>query len=359
VVLRAENQQRPVIRWPGAGPNAWAIQGSGAAELVIQGVWLQGADIVLQGSFETVRLRMATLDPGTSGAPASLLATAIDGTPLRPAVLWIEGTVGNLVIERCVTGPIRTREGGAVEQLTATDSIIQSIPAHDIAAGAPVLEPADLAARIKSGTDTTTAAIRAALAPAALTELQAYAPGTVPSASLQAALASALAGFDRATLEGLYPLALADLALGFGSGAVSLFRCTVLGPTATHRMEASECIFDDVARVEDPQHGCVRFCAYAQGSNLHAPYRSVRVAPRGPLFESRLFGRPNYAKLRRNADAAIIAPQPGDTILGGAENGAEMGAFSLERIALKRRGLANKYLEFMPISLTPVWIDAD
>jgi hypothetical protein len=124
-------------------------------------------------------------------------------------------------------------------------------------------------------------------------------------------------------------------------------------------MQASECIFDEVARVEDPQHGCVRFCAYAQGSSLHAPYRSVAVPPRGPLFESRQFGRPNYAKLRRDADAAIIAPQPGDSILGGAQNGAEMGAFCLERIALKRRGLALKYQEFMPINLTPVWIDAD
>ena len=100
-------------------------------------------------------------------------------------------------------------------------------------------------------------------------------------------------------------------------------------------------------------------CAYAQGSNLHAPYRSVRIARRGAVFESRLFGRPDYAKLRRDADRAIIAPQPWDTILGGAENGSEMGAFALERVTLKRRGLAIKYLEFMPISLTPVWIDAD
>jgi hypothetical protein len=124
-------------------------------------------------------------------------------------------------------------------------------------------------------------------------------------------------------------------------------------------MEASECILDEIANVEDPQHGCVRFCAYAQGSGLHAPYRSVAVPPRGPLFESRRFGRPNYAKLRRDADAAILGPQPGDTILGGAQDDAEMGAFCLERIALKRRGLAAKYLEFMPISVTPVWIDAD
>jgi hypothetical protein len=36
-----------------------------------------------------------------------------------------------------------------------------------------------------------------------------------------------------------------------------------------------------------------------------------------------------------------------------------MGAFALERRALKRRGLAQKYQEFMPIGQEPVWIDAD
>jgi hypothetical protein len=359
VVLRAQNQQRPVIRWAGAGANAWAIEGNGKAKLTIQGIWLQGADLVLQGSFDTVRLRMATLDPGTSDAPNALFATAMDGTSLRPVTVWIEAKIDDLIIERCITGPIRTREGGAVEKLTASDSIIQSIPAHDIIAGAPVLDPADLAARVKSGTDPTSTQIRAALSPADLAALEAYAPGSVPSAALQAALTAALAGLDRATLEAAYPLALADLALGFASGTVSLSRSTVLGPTATHRTEASECIFDEIARVEDAQHGCVRFCAYAQGSNLHAPYRSVAVASRGPLFDSRRFGRPNYAKLRRDADAAIIAPKPGDSILRGARDGAEMGAFSLELIALKRRGLAAKYLEFMPISVAPVWIDAD
>jgi hypothetical protein len=359
VVLRAENQQRPVIRWTGAVPNAWAIQGSNKSNLTVQGVWLQGADIVLSGSFDTVRLRMATLDPGTSNAPTSLFETAIDGVLLRPATLWIEGSVGHLIVERCITGPIRTLAGGAVERLTATDSIIQSIPAHAVTAGAPTLDPADLAARLKAGSDPTSAKIRASLTAAVLAELSAYVVGTVPSAALQADMTAALAGLDRATLETAYPLALADLALGFSSGTVALSRCTVLGPTAVHRMEASECILHDIAQVEDPQHGCVRFSAYAQGSNLHAPYRCVVVPPRGPVFESRLFGRPEYAKLRRDADAAIIAPRPDDTILGGAQNGAEMGAFCLERIALKRRGLSIKYLEFMPISLTPVWIDAD
>jgi hypothetical protein len=356
LVLRAADGERPLVRWTGGG--AWTIQGADSS-LTIQGVMLQGADIVLTGTFDTVRLRLATIDPGTSAAPSALFADAIDGVPLKPGALWIEGSVRKLILERSITGPIRTRNGGTVETLTASDSIIQSIPTHDIDANAPVLDPAELAAEVKAGADTLSVQLRAALPAADLTDLEAYVPGAAPSAGLLAALTAALQGVDRGVAETVYPLALADLALGFADGQVSLSRCTVLGPLAVHRLSASECILHGVARVEDAQHGCVRFSAYARGSQLHQPYRSVAIAPQGPVFESRLFGRPDYAKLRRDADRAILSPEPEDTILGGAQDGSEMGAFCLERNTLRRRGLAQKYEEFTPISMTPVWIDAD
>jgi hypothetical protein len=211
------------------------------------------------------------------------MGSAIDGMQLAPARLWIEASIGTLSLERCITGPIRTRNGGAVEQLTATDSIIQAIPTG----------------------------------------------------------------------------AADDYALQTDIGTISLSRCTVLGRTAVHRLEASECVLDDVAIAEDTQHGCVRFTAYAQGSALHAPYRSVMVPPGGPIFVTRRFGDPDYARLRRMADNAIIMPQAGDTILGGAQNGSEMGAFSREAVTLKKRGLAIKFEEYAPLGVYPVWIDAD
>lgn len=281
VVLRAENLQRPMIRWAGGGAS-WTITGQGT-NLVLQGMWLQGADIVLAGNFDTVSLRFVTLDPGSSGTAMTLLGSAIDGMPLAPVNLWIEASIGTLTLERCITGPIRTRNSGAVEQLTATDSIIQAIPTG--VADDPALE----------------------------TEF----------------------------------------------GTVSLARTTVLGRVAVHRLDASECILHDVAIAEDTQHGCVRFSAYAQGSALHAPYRSVVVPPHGPLFVSRRFGTPNYARLRRLADTAIVNPQTGDTIQGGAQNGSEMGAFSSEAVTLKKRGLATKFEEYAPLGIYPVWIDAD
>ena len=281
LVVRAADLQRPMIRWAGGGAT-WTITGQGKS-LVLQGLWLQGADIVLAGSFDSISLRFATLDPGSAGSGTTLVGTAIDGMPLAPVHLWVEASIGTLALARCITGPIRTRNGGTIEQLTATDSIIQAIPT-----GAPD-----------------------------------------------------------------------DYALQTEIGTVSLSRSTVLGRAAVHRLNASECILDDVAIAEDPQHGCVRFCAYAQGSALHAPYRSVMVPPRAPILVSRGFGTPNYARLRRLADSAIIAPQTGDTILGGAQNGSEMGAFSGESITLKKRGLVIKFEEYAPLGVYPVWIDAD
>ena len=358
VQIRSLNLERPVLRWPGAGPNSWTLIGDGG-ELTLQGLWLQGADLVLDGHFDTVRLRLMTLDPGTAGQDGGLFDTAIDATPLAPSTIWIEGEIKTLIIERCVTGPIRTRSGGTVENLVATDSIIQSIPTHALTPAAPIFDAADLAMTWKLSSDPVTKAIVAALPAAAKTALAAYTVGTTPSAALLSTLTAALAGQDRAAMEKAYPLALADLALGFSSGEVSLSRCTLLGPAYLHRLSASECILDDVVTVEDTQHGCVRFCAYAAGSILHAPYRSVAIPPRGPVFRSRRFGDPNHARLYRLADAAILSPAVGDTILGGAQNGAEMGAFRLEAITLKKRGLAIKFEEYAPLGVYPVWIDAD
>jgi hypothetical protein len=127
---------------------------------------------------------------------------------------------------------------------------------------------------------------------------------------------------------------------------------------AVHRLDASECILDDVAVAADAQHGCIRFSAYADGSVVHQPYESVTIAPHAPLFRTRDFGSPDYVRLREGADDAITSGRTGASIGGGAENGAEMGAFTRERIALQRRGLEQKFAEFMPVGLVPVWIDA-
>jgi hypothetical protein len=289
LALTCLDGQRPMIRWIGGGGTTWTIDGQGG-NLIIQGIWLQGADLVLTGSFESVTLRFVTLDPGTAGGPGVLIGTAIDGVPLPPMHLRVQASITTLTLQRCITGPILTEknissgETGAIEQLTAADSIIQAI---------------------NTGGSTQ------------------------------------------------------DYALQTEIGDISLARCTVLGPSAIHRLDASECIFDDVTIAEDQQHGCVRFSAIAEGSKLHAPYRCVTVPPRGPIFVSRCFGEPNYARLLRLADNAIVNPGSGDTVLGGAQNESEMGAYQSEGVTLKKRGLVLKFEEYAPLGVFPVWIDAD
>ncbi len=385
VAIAAANEQRPVLRWPAILPvttpitrPTWTIVSqkvTGETTLILQGLLLQGADIVLQGNFDAVSLRMITIDPGTASGDSNFFANAIDGLALSPGTLWVEGIVTQLTVERSITGPIRTRNGGAIEQLTATDSILQSIPTHTVAAGlnptsATVLfDPASLAGDLLNQTSPLSKTTVEASS-----ELQAalvgYQPGTAPSAALSAAMLAALEAVDLAQAEQAWPLALADLALGFSEGAVSLSRCTVMGPTYTHQLSASESILDSIATVENPQAGCVRFSAYAVGSKLHQPYESVTVSPGAALFRSRDFDTPEYARLRPDADLQILPQQGGTscgaaepdeaaTILQGAQNGSEMGVYCLAGIPLKRQGLALKFEEYAPIGQFPVWIDVD
>ncbi|HEU5200744.1 MAG TPA: hypothetical protein VFU32_13980 [Ktedonobacterales bacterium] len=278
VTVRAENKQRPVIRLPAPAPQVaeWVFSGAAGSTLVLEGLFVSGSDLVLQGTFDSVLLTCCTLDPGTFDEEGKTWAKAVDGRDLLPCHLWVEGEIRQLTIERSITGPIQTRASGEIETLTITESIVQA-----------------------SGT---------------------------------------------------------DQAIALSSGLVDLSRSTVLGPAAVHRLEASECILDEVTLVEDAQHGCVRFSTWATGSVLPRQYESVEVRPRAPLFVTRLFGQPGYAQLAGGADAAIVTSAPEATISEGAQDGSEMGAFARENYPIKERSLTIKFEEYMPLGLTPVLI---
>jgi hypothetical protein len=147
----------------------------------------------------------------------------------------------------------------------------------------------------------------------------------------------------------------ADPALQLGDGTVTLERCTLLGPAAVHRLEASECILHDPVTVADAQHGCVRFSAWATGSTLPRQYECVEVAPAAPIFTTRVFGQPGYAQLLPTADRTILSSTSvRPTIVQGGPAGAELGAFAAEQNAIKQRSLRIKFQEFMPLGLDPV-----
>jgi len=301
LTLRSVNLTRPLVR-PTTARGPWTFNGNTGSKLRMEGIFVSGVEIILTGQFDEVSIAFSTLDPGQS--TGGNWAQAIDGRQLSPATLSIEGTVRALTIDRSITGPIRTRLGGSIEELLIRDSIVQ-FPA------APARTPPVVAA-------------------------PAPPPGRV-----------------RAVASGVPR----DYAIFLDAGDVSIARSTILGSIAVHHIDVSESILGDFAWAADPQHGCVRFSAWATGSNLPRKYESVRIAPGAELFTSRAFGQPGYAQLRSDADNAVesdpTSTKPG-SILEGAQNGSEMGAFYSEMAAIKERRLLLKLQEFMPLGLVPV-----
>jgi len=273
----------------------WLFHGADDTQSVLRldGLFVSGGDIVLQGGFKNVTITCCTFDPGDAAEvtsdpqtnPPKIYTPAVDGRDLLPCRLWIEAQVQQLTIERSILGPIRTRNNGKVDLLTIQDSIVQAIRTDDSS-----------------------------------------------------------------------PFTGEDSALALSDGEVDLSRCTLLGPAYVHRLSASECILDDIVLVDDPQHGCVHFSACAVGSVLPRQYESVSIAPKSPLFTSDRFGQPGYAQLLSSVDNAILSGTTGATISEGAQDGSEIGVFAREKNPIKERSLLIKYEEFMPLGLTPVII---
>ena len=417
LLVRACPGWRPVLRPAAAGsagPAQWTFTGGAGARLVLDGLTVSGCDIVLRGSFHTVRITACTIDPGTAAPGSPPLATAADGALLAPCRIFVEADpaapagegagIGQLLVDHCVLGPVRTRFGGSVQTVTITDSIIQGLPATSGTAftAADVFDPVLLARGLAAGdeapghpVDPLSGALLAMMPPtdaAALT----YAAGPLPSqeatgfpldglnalvsggsslyhrvlfatANLSpgvlALAAQAEAGtldparfpaLNRALIEESFPVALGVAALAVADATVQLTRVTVLGRIAAHRLSASDSIMAGFAAVDDTQDGCVRFSAYVSGSAIPRQYQSAAIPPGGPIFTSDSYGRPGYAQLIETADAAITGGADGASISSGAESGSEMGAFSADLNPVKEQGLLLKYAEYMPLGLAPV-----
>lgn len=414
VLVAAAAQQRPVMRpavtTPGDAPSLWVFTGAGDAQLTLDGLLVCGCDIVLRGSFDTVRITACTLDPGTvdrTDTPAqSPLAVAVDGQPLRPTTIWIEAdgpgpapppagsgssAIRRLLIDHSIVGPIRTRYGGSVEAVSISDSIVQAIPTtvgpHFSAAD--VYDPALLAAGL-TAKDPLSEALLAALPVTAEAAVHNYqAPAPVPQelidglndvvdgpslwdparfatvtlnpdvwAMTKAAQpsAAAVAALNRALLDAALPVALGLASVAVSNATVSLARVSVLGALAVHRLTASDSVIAGFAVVDDSQDGCVRFSAYVGGSQIPRQYESVTIGLGAALFTSADYGNPGYAQLLDAVDQAITGGATGATISAGADTGSQMGAFSSGLAPIKEQGLLIKYAEYMPLGITPVII---
>jgi hypothetical protein len=407
LLVQAGAGERPVIRLPapaapGDPPAAWTFTGGGEeATLTLDGLLVSGGDIILRGAFASVRLTGFTADPGTAGEGGAGFATSVDGRTLAPTSIWIEagpasaGSVGELLIDHCVLGPVRTRSGGAVDSTSISDSVIQGLapqpPAGQALTTADVYDPELLAAALKSSSPLSVWLLQE-LPPAAQSAVGDYAGGILPDASLTALIdglntlvtgtkniydaqafagvpldpgvqallaegtAADLATLNRALLQAAFPVALRPAALALSAGQVGLTRTTVIGDALIHRLQASDSILTGFTLVEDTQDGCVRFSAVSAGSFTPRRYLSALTTPGAPLFTSTAFGEPGYAQLLETADGAIVSAPAGVTITAGADSGSEMGAYSGLLAAVRENGLLIKYAEYMPMGLTPVTI---
>jgi hypothetical protein len=412
LLCQAGPEQRPVIRVAPGGP-PWVLTGGPGAELVLDGLLLSGCDLVLRGSFASVRLTGCTIDPGTAaagasqGAPgmgASPLATAVDGVPLSPTRIFVEadpgasagsaGTIGALSIDHCVCGPIRTRLGGAIETLSISDSIVQAVPTSTASTYGQddVYDPLLLAQGLIASGDALSQSLHAQLPAGASEALQSllakpegtldprileglnalvehdgalYDPASYPGVVLDAETlalharaatldAAAMARLNRGLLDGAFPVALGLAAIAVADAEVTLERVTVLGGLAAQRLSAGDTILSGLSVAQDTQDGCVRFSAVATGSSLAREYRSVAIEPAAGIFASEAFGDPAYGQLLDSADGAIRESRGGGSLLRGAESGAQMGAYSSDLDALGEQALLSKYTEYMPLGMTPV-----
>ncbi|MDO8586980.1 MAG: hypothetical protein Q7T82_08060 [Armatimonadota bacterium] len=139
IAIRANNHERPLIRLK--ENSTWTFTGKAGSELELDGLFVSGGDVVVDGVFDAVTLRCCTLDPGNADPLSGGYAKAADGRNLVPCRLRIIGQVRSLTIDRCILGPI-TDDSGEIEELKITDSIVQSIggeKAIDLAHGEAVL----------------------------------------------------------------------------------------------------------------------------------------------------------------------------------------------------------------------------
>jgi hypothetical protein len=135
-------------------------------------------------------------------------------------------------------------------------------------------------------------------------------------------------------------------------GQVELERATVFGDVAMNRLSASEALIQGVVKVTDNQHGCFRFSATNEDPQRRVPppFASHFFTPRIPnhFFVSRRCGDPGYAQLSETAPESIVR---------GAENRSEIGAFNSLLSPIKLEDLKAKVNEFMPFGLIAQYIN--
>jgi hypothetical protein len=117
-------------------------------------------------------------------------------------------------------------------------------------------------------------------------------------------------------------------------------RSTVLGGVRVQRVDISDTILRHPVFAGERFDGCIRYSALAPGGQTPRKHRVVRQ----PFPRFVTFDRRDPAYLRLSRDTAV-------TILTGASDGGEIGAFNLARIAKIERAVLRRLSEHTPAGL--------
>jgi hypothetical protein len=134
------------------------------------------------------------------------------------------------------------------------------------------------------------------------------------------------------------------LAVSSSFGTVIIEGSTIFGDVAADVLRASDTIVDGRVRVVNNQAGCFRFSASEPGPGVRLPprYHDALAPISEAAFNSTRFGDPQYAQL------SVVAPAQ---LLGGAENGSEMGVFSHLLTPIRLGSVRAKVNEYGPVGL--------
>jgi hypothetical protein len=137
-------------------------------------------------------------------------------------------------------------------------------------------------------------------------------------------------------------------ALNLSAAELHLRRVTVIGNVQAQCLWATDSLIAGHGNIENTQCGCFRFSAAKNDSSrLPRQYRSTWIEKPNLLFTSTRFGDAGYMQLSEAAPASIVR---------GAENSAEMGAFNALINPIKYDSLRAKVEEYMPFGLLPTYI---
>ena len=127
LAIQAANNNRPYLRmtanWILRALNPPAVEGEDA-RVRLDGLWFgsEGASrsIIFRGDgdFESVTISHCTLDPGGS--------LNINGDAIEPVSLIVEAKIEKLRIQNSVVGRIEVRNGGLIEEMEITDSVLDA-----------------------------------------------------------------------------------------------------------------------------------------------------------------------------------------------------------------------------------------